>query len=153
MAAGDEPRIVATFDSYDGMLAAIRERVTELQIHGERFDAFSGLPDGYLSKLIGANPIRKIGMVSMAPVLSGLGLKCQFIEDSEGTARLKNHVAPRNPAYVRTMPADAGITLTARMLKRIRRLGGQARMAQMTAKQRSALARKAALARWRKANP
>ena len=56
---------------------------------------------------------------------------------------------PRNASYVRTMPAATGILFTARMLKRIRRLGGKARMAQMTAKQRSELARRAALARWR----
>jgi hypothetical protein len=149
MADDERPRVIATFDTYAGMLDAIRERVNELQIHGERFDDFVGLPEGYLSKLVGARPIRRLGMVSFAPILSGLGPKCQFIEDLEGTARIKNRVAPRNPGYVRTMPADAGITLTARMLKRIRRLGGQARMAQLTAKQRRELARKAALARWR----
>ena len=148
MAEG-EGKVFATFDSYAGMLEAIRERVNELQIHGERFDAFVGLPEGYLSKLVGARPIRRLGMTSLAPVLNGLGLKCQFIEDLEGTARIKNRVAPRNPSYVRAMPASAGITLTARMLKRIRRLGGQARMAQLTAKERSALGRKAAAARWR----
>jgi hypothetical protein len=48
------PRIVATFDSYDGMLAAIRERISELQVTGEEF---AGLPS-YLSKLIGAKPQR-----------------------------------------------------------------------------------------------
>jgi hypothetical protein len=148
MAEG-EGRVIATFDSYAGMLEAIRARVNELQVHGERFDAHVGLPEGYLSKLVGARPIRRLGMTSLAPVLNGLGLKCQFIEDPAGVERLRNRVAPRNPSYVRTMPADAGITLTARMLKRIRRLGGQARMAQLTAKERRELARKAALARWR----
>jgi hypothetical protein len=150
LAEGDErPRIVATFDSYAGMLEAIRARVSELQIHGERFDVHVGLPEGYLSKLAGARPIRRLGMVSLAPVLNGLGLRCQFIEDPEATDRLKNHVAPRNPSYVRAMPAAASIVFTARQLIRIRRAGGRARMAQMTAKQRSALGRKAAAARWR----
>jgi hypothetical protein len=152
MAEG-EGRVIATFDSYAGMLDAIRERVNELQIHGERFDSHVGLPEGYLSKLVGARPVRRLGMTSFAPILGGLGLKCQFIEDSEGTARIKNRIAPRNPSYVRVMPAAASILFTARMLKRIRRLGGKARMAQMTAKQRSKLARKAALARWQKADP
>ena len=49
---GDEPpRIVASFNSYEGMLEALRTRVSELQISGERFDEFAGLPRGYLSKL------------------------------------------------------------------------------------------------------
>jgi len=64
MAEGDEPRIVATFNSYAGMLEAIRARVNELQINGERFDEYAGLPGGYLSKLIGAKPVRKIGMTT-----------------------------------------------------------------------------------------
>jgi hypothetical protein len=47
------------------------------------------------------------------------------------------------------MPADACIVLTPRMLLRIRKAGGRARMARMTPKERRELARKAALARWR----
>jgi hypothetical protein len=42
------------------------------------------------------------------------------------------------------------MVLTPRMLQRIRRLGGKARMARLTAKERSELARKAAQARWQK---
>jgi len=61
------PRIVATFDSYAGMLEAIRARVNELQVNGERLDEYIGLPRGYYSKLAGANPIRRLGMVSFAP--------------------------------------------------------------------------------------
>jgi hypothetical protein len=48
------------------------------------------------------------------------------------------------------MPAAAGILFTARMLKRIRRMGGRARMARLTPKQRSELGRKAAAARWKR---
>src|SRR6516225_8798612 len=109
MAEDEPPRIVATFDSYAGMLDAIRARVNELQVSGERLDEYVGLPRGYYSKVAGAKPIRRLGMTSFAPILNGLGLKCQFVEDLESTARIKNRVAPRNPSYVRAMPADAGI--------------------------------------------
>ena len=147
----ERPRTIAEFSDYDGMLAAVRARVRELQIKGAAFDEFAGLPDGYLSKLIGERPVRRIGMTSMGPVLAGLGLRCLFVEDPEGTKRLKSRLKPRNPSFVRIMPAAAGILFTARMLKRIRRMGGRARMARLTPQQRSELARKAALARWRKA--
>jgi len=40
---------------------------------------FCRLPEGYLSKLVGARPIRRLGMVSFAPVLAGLGLRCLFV--------------------------------------------------------------------------
>jgi hypothetical protein len=42
MAEGEGPRVVAEFSDYAGMLEAIRARVSELQIHGERFDSFAG---------------------------------------------------------------------------------------------------------------
>jgi hypothetical protein len=133
------------------MLAALRARINELQVNGERFENFAGLPRGYLSKLVGIRPIRRLGMTSFAPVLAALGLRCLFVEDPEGTKRLKNQVKPRNPSYVRAVPADACMVLTPKILRRIRKAGGKARMARLTPKQRSELGRRAANARWRKA--
>jgi hypothetical protein len=129
------------------MLAALRARVTELQINGERFDEFAGLPRGYLSKLIGVNPIRRIGMTSWAPVLTGLGLRCLFVEDEAATQRLKTHVAPRNSSYVRGTPS---IVFTVRFFQKIGRLGARARVDNSTKVQRQEWARRAAIARWRK---
>ena len=151
MAEGDELRIVATFDSYAGMLDAIRARVNELQIHGERFDNFAGLPDGYFAKLVGARPIRRLGMVSFAPVLAGLGLKCQFIEDQAATERLKNHVVPRNGSYAR--PTQTFVIVTNRKWAKIQKLGHQARRAiwgKLTPQQRSDMMRALTLKRWRR---
>jgi hypothetical protein len=78
------------------MLAALSLRVTELQIKGEAFDEFAGLPQGHLSKLIGAKPIRRLGMTSFGPVLAGLGLRLLVIEDQEATERLKNCLPPQS---------------------------------------------------------
>jgi hypothetical protein len=149
MSEGDErPHIVAEFVEYPDFVQAVRDRVADLGIHGTRFDGLAGWAEGYLSKLTAQRPVRRIGMTSMGPLLSAMGVKLVMIEDPAGTARLRR-LPPRNSSYVRTMPAAASILFTARMLKRIRRLGGKARMARLTAKERSALARKAALARWR----
>ena len=146
MAESEGPRIVATFDSYAGMLAAIRARVNELQVSGERLDEYVGLPRGYYSKVAGAKPIRRLGMTSLAPILTGLGLKCQFIEDQEATKRLKNRLPPRNSSYVRGTPS---IVFTVRWFKNIGRKGAQARVDNSTKEQRQVWARKAAIARWR----
>jgi hypothetical protein len=89
-------------------------------------------------------------MVSFAPVLSGLGLKCQFIEDQAATERVKNHVAPRNGSYVRSTPS---IVFTVRWFRTIGRKGAQARIDNSTKAQRQEWARHAAITRWRKANP
>ena len=141
MAEDEPPRIVATFDSYAGMLDAVRARVNELQVSGERLE-----PRGYFSKVAGAKPIRKLGMTSFAPILNGLGLKCQFIEDRVGTEHLRNRLAPRNSSYVRGAPS---IVLTIRYFKKIGRKGAQARVENSTKEQRREWARKAAIARWR----
>jgi hypothetical protein len=150
LAEGEGPRVVATFGSYAEMLEAIRARVNELQVNGERLDEYVGLPRGHYSKLAGAKPIRRLGMTSFAPILNGLGLRCQFIEDQEATERLKSRVPPRNPSYVRSTPS---IVLTVRWFRNIGRKGAQARIDNSTKQQRSEWARHAAIARWRKANP
>src|SRR5215470_4043718 len=120
MADDEQPRIVATFDSYAGMLEAIRARVNELQVNGERLDEYVGLPRGYYFKVAGAKPIRRLGMTSFAPILNGLGLKCQFVENQEATERLKSRVPPRKSSFVRGAPS---IVLTVRYFKRIGRKG------------------------------
>jgi hypothetical protein len=143
------PRVIADeIVEYSDFMQALRARVNELQIQGDSFCEFAGLARGYLSKLLTIRSVRRVGMQSMGPLLSAMGVKLQMVEDPAGTARLRR-LPPRNPSYVRTMPADACMVLTPRMLQRIRRLGGQARMARLTPEQRSKLARKAALARWR----
>jgi hypothetical protein len=148
MAEGDEPRVIASFNSYDGMLEAIRARVNELQINGERFDEYAGLPRGYLSKLIGVSPVRRIGMVSFEPLIASLGLKCQFVVDEEATRRLKERLPPRNQSYVRSVAVHGH--LTTRFLQKIGRKGGENSRMNLPKRLVKQLARKAALARWRK---
>jgi len=146
--ADERPRVIADVNSYEQMLAVLRSRVNELQIKGVDFDDFAGLPLGYLSKLIGARPIRRLGMTSFGPVLAGLGLRLLVIEDNAATERLKNRLPPRNSSFVRAAPS---IVLTVRYFKKIGRKGAQARVDNSTKEQRRGWAKKAATARWQKA--
>jgi len=139
-------RIIGEFADYPGMLEALRSRVEELQIQGERFDSFAGLPDGYLSKLIGVRPVRRIGMTSLGPLLDALGIYCVVVEDPIATQRLKNRVIPRNNAYMRSTPR---IVLTQRFFKKIGRRGAQMRWQRLTQAQRARIMRAVALKRWR----
>jgi len=132
------PRVLADVSSYEQMLAALRSRINELQINGERFDEYAGLPRGYLSKLVGARPIRRLGMTSFEPVLAGLGLRLLVIEDPKATQRLKSRVPPRNGSYVRAAPS---IILTVRFFQRIGRLGAQARIDNSSARNGRAVRR------------
>ena len=132
-------RVVAEFSDYPGLLAAIRTRVAELQINGERFDHFAGLPDGYLSKLIGANPVRRIGMTSMGPLFDALGISAVLIENGDYTKRLRNRLKPNNQSFRRVVYTLH--TLTDRKWARIQKIGRQARWKRLTKRQRSEIMR------------
>jgi len=148
LAEDDERRVIADVTSYEQMLAALRARVNELQLNGERFDEFAGLPRGYLSKLIGAKPIRRLGMTSFAPVLAGLGLRLLVIEDNAATERLKNKLPPRNQSYVRSVAVHTNVTT--RFVRKIGAKGGENSRKYLGKRLVKQLARKAAAARWKK---
>jgi hypothetical protein len=140
-------RTLASFSDYEGMVEAIRSRVKELEIAGEAFDDYAGLPTGYLSKLIGTRPVRRISHVSMGPLFAALGVTCLMLEDPVATALLKKRLAPRNASFVRGNTTH--FVLTERVLKRWQKRGRKNRWKKLTAEQRSAIMRAVAQRRWR----
>jgi hypothetical protein len=134
-----DARIIAEFADYNGLLTAIRSRVNELQVNGERFDEYAGLPRGYLSKLVGANPIRSIGRTSMGPVFGALGIRCIIVEDEAATARLKSRLQPRNNSFSRA--TYTSLIITDRKWRQIQKIGRQARWKRLTKTQRSEIMR------------
>ena len=141
-----EARQLAVISDYDGLIAAIRTRVDEMQLHGGRFDEFAGLPIGYLSKLTAPNPMRRIGMTSLGPLLQALGVKIALLEDPEATQRLKNGVKPRDAQQVH--PSRTHYVMTNRRWRQIQKKGSAARWKNTTPEERSQAAQRAALARW-----
>jgi hypothetical protein len=139
MADDERPRVIAEFSDYNGLLTALRARVEELQINGQRFDEFAGLPTGYLSKLVGANPVRRIGMTSMGPLCSAMGITLAMLEHPEGTERLKSRVKPNNQSYPRVSYTLR--VVTDRQWSRIQKLGRQARWEKLTKAERSSIMR------------
>jgi hypothetical protein len=151
MAEGDEaPRIVAEFVEYPDFMQAVKDRIAELGIHGTRFDTLAGWAEGYLSKLTCARPVRRVGMQSMGPLLSAMGVKLQMVEDPAGTARLRR-LPPRNGSYAR--PTQTYVIVTNRKWAQIQKLGHQARRAvwdKLPPQQRSDMMRALTLKRWRR---
>jgi hypothetical protein len=141
-----EPRVIAEFSNYDEMLSGLRLRAAELNLSGEQVDCYSGLPARYTQKLLGPNPIRRLGAISLGPFLGALGVRCLIVEDTAAVERLRRQTTPRNQSFVRAAPS---IVLTVRYFKKIGRKGAQARVDNSTAEQRQEWARKAAIARWR----
>ena len=140
-------RIVGEFADYSGMLNTLRARVDELAINGERFDEFAGLPRGYLSKLIGVRPVRRIGMTSLGPLFDALGIYCIVVENPAATQRLKNRIRPRNNAYMRA--SYTHLAITNRQWSRIQKLGRQARWKRLSRVERRDIMRAIAFKRWR----
>ena len=132
-------RVVAEFSDYPGLLGALRNRVTELGINGERFDEFAGLPRGYLSKLIGISPTRRIGLISLGPIFNALAISAVLIENGDQMMRLRNRLKPNNQSFRRTVYTLH--TLTDRKWARIQKIGRQTRWKRLTKRQRSEIMR------------
>jgi hypothetical protein len=76
-------RQLAEATDYNGLIAAIRNRADELQVAGETIDEVAGLPARYSAKLLGPNQVRRIGAVSLGPLLGALALKLIIVEDED----------------------------------------------------------------------
>jgi hypothetical protein len=174
-------RVIASFNTYSGMVEAMRARAQErrIAITSSEVAALANLPEYYLAKLLSVHPVRRVGMISFAPLCSVLGIKMLMVEDKEMIARMErlaiqkfgHPLQPRNEACVHNGAAiefkfsrrhmqkigKNGSKLRwarARMLAEtasiIAPLGAAARHAALSPRRRSQIARKAARARWRK---
>ena len=79
-----EMKILAMIDArngYDGLIAALRARIVELDTCINSVDDVAMLPDGYTAKLLAKIPVFTIGRVSFGPLLEALGLKLLVVED------------------------------------------------------------------------
>jgi hypothetical protein len=149
-------KVLATITDYPSFLFALRARVAERQIAISSDEAahVAGLSDRRLSQILSLRTlrnigsVRRIGMTSLAPVLGLLGVQLLMVEDPEAIKRFCSRIKLRNSNLVHTSVVHH--TQTIKFLKAIGKKGGRARMHTMDAKQRSASARNAARARWRK---
>jgi hypothetical protein len=143
-----ELRIIGQFNTYPGLLDALRARVAELDASGELLDDLAGLPKGYMQKLVGTRPKKRLGMQSLGDVFGVLGLKAALIEDPEAMARIAGRLRKRQEHQVRN--GAVHIALTRRFYRKIGRIGGGLSRKNMSKRQASQLGRKAAMARWAK---
>lgn len=145
-----EPRIIAEFSDYNGMLGALRLRAKErnLALSAEENADVSGLPNKYLAKLLGANPIRRLGAISMGPVLAVLGVKLVMVEDAEALKRYAAQVKSHNPNLIHGNTTY--FVMTERKLRKNQAKGRKSRWGNMTREQRSKAMRRVVRARWAK---
>jgi hypothetical protein len=86
--AGD---VLAVADDYEVLLAAIRRRKDELGFSFAELDERSGLPDGYVSKLLGPSRIKNLGPLSLGLMLEILGLRLAVVAASAYAPRVRRN--------------------------------------------------------------
>lgn len=79
-------------DSYARLVVALRDRLCEIGTTFAGVDQLAGLPDRYAQKLIGHQPVKRMGAISLFPVLQALGLRLLLAPvDPPELAKLQAH--------------------------------------------------------------
>jgi hypothetical protein len=110
-------RVLATVTDYPGLLAAMRDRAAEreIAIGSDEVHALAGLADRSIPKLLSQRTLksmksaRRVGMLTLGPLLEMLGIKLVVVEDQEAIARFEERarmrlgspLRKRNPSFVR----------------------------------------------------
>jgi hypothetical protein len=93
--------------SYDELIAAIRDRVDEMDISRHELDHLAGLASEHSGKLLGAKRVKVFGKVTLGPTLGAIGCKLLLVEDAEQTAKIRARARSRQNEQVRYRPALA----------------------------------------------
>jgi hypothetical protein len=113
--------------------------------------------------------MRRIGAVSMGPMLGALGLALVVVEDVEAIRRIAPKLWKRHPRQARlenssrstaarhakppSMPPPSTAQILQNAMREIGRKGGEARMKKLSPKQRRQIAQQAGRARWSTVRP
>ncbi len=168
---------IAVVNDYPGLQRAMRARAEALQISRATLDALAGTHDGHAGKMLADPPTKNMGLLTFGLLLQGLGLKLIVAEDVEQMAKIAHRLEHRDPkngsvlAIATSAPIEIRISrrtlrkrgalgglaraanLSERDRVRIARNAGKARASKMTPKERSESARIAARARWKGNRP
>jgi hypothetical protein len=140
------PRVLAEITDYAQMVTAFRTRAQarHIAITNPAVAEVAGLPDHYIAKLLAVNPVKRIGMISLGPLLAVLGCRLVLVEDQAALAAYAHRIPVRNEAFAHG--GATTITLSRQFMRKIGRLGAQKRW--QAERQRSAAASRAAKIRW-----
>jgi hypothetical protein len=143
---------VATVNDLMDALGKLREL---RNVSLAELDALAGMPDRYSQKILGGVPNKKLGAVSLFPLVGALGARLVLEHDAEAWARVSKRVAHRSDPCLLSAAKQASIVLrfSRRHMAKLGVAGGKASKGKLSPKQRTARARKAGLARSAKLSP
>ena len=136
----------------DDLRAILRARFAALGVSFETVDHVAGLPTRYCAKVIGQQPTRNFGQLSLTALLGAAGIKLVAFEDTEALDRVRARLVPLERVDHSAAPRrKIVIKLTSDFMRQIGRLGELKSNANRIRKQqRSVINRANALKRWRK---
>jgi len=131
---------------------ALRARADTMQFSRGQLDEITGLADGHSNKLLTDPPAKRLGPISLFLMVRGLGLSIALIEDPAMMEKLRRR--PIRIAFnVRNGASHWRNASPSSMLQRLLQKngikGGKRRAETLTPERRTAIARRAARARWR----
>jgi len=146
--------IIAEVIDYDSLHRALRERREALNIPFTELDRAGALAPGHSSKILSPAKLKRATLATIGYLAPALGAKLVLVEDLASLEHLRKHFRTRQvEVSARSVPWGRSGKQTVRSLRWVRRIGrtgGEARAQKLSARQLSAIARKAAKARWRK---
>jgi hypothetical protein len=84
--------------SHDEMIACFRQRIVDLDISYATAEDLAGFQVGYLGKVLNLPPSKRIGPFFAFMLSEALGLRLQFVEDPELTAKMRHRWTKRRLA-------------------------------------------------------
>jgi hypothetical protein len=137
----EAPRVLAEVH------AALRARSDELAVSRAELDSLSGLQSGYCSKLLSPVPIKQVGMESLGPLLTVLGVKLIMVEDLDALRRIGPRLTKRNEQAVR-MRARRKRSKRLKFSSEWGKFMAAKRVLSQPKRERTRIARLAAVSRW-----
>jgi hypothetical protein len=155
IAVTDPTELIGTVRTLQDAVEVFRMMKDRLGLTNEFIDDVGGLTKGHADKLLGRSEMKRLGYDTFALLAALTAIEFRVYVDMDAVKRMEKVWEGRaRPLFPNGKPGRVSKKLIAmakpHVLKDFAKLGLVGRMTMLTAEQRSAIARKAAKARWRK---
>lgn len=128
----------AVVTTYTELMAGIQQQVGAMGLKLTDFDDLAGFPAGLSGKVFGMLQVKRLGPEKLFDALRAAGLRIRLEVDPQQEAMMRARIAdnynPRQANQSRPghSASPAGPAVLSRIFKPLARMGGKARMAQMS---------------------
>lgn len=142
--------------SYTELIEAIKARIAELGIKYENFDDLAWFSPGMSGKVFGPSQVKRLGTEKLFDALRAASLKISVEPDPAQLEKMRKQMAEHvqirhtNQARYNNHSSPAGTHMMSRVFKHLSKLGGKARMSQMSKSELRSHQQAASNARWKK---